>query len=185
MLLHACMNYDLFCVVLLQSVMCESCVSMCIELSLYFVELLYTLCALHCFSSIESIFAVSERYWDKGLPSKYIVKAVNSFAVPVLLYGFGVVNWSCQELRDLDIILRKMLKQCSCHHPCASVDRLYIPRRLGGRGFVSLMQLHDQRSVSSTRYMSSNTKPLVQALFSFHQEVLPSSHSMAQSSCSS
>ena len=43
-----------------------------------------------------------------------------------------------KELKDLDVKTRKVLTMNSAFHKKGSVDRLYIRRNEGGRGFISV-----------------------------------------------
>jgi len=65
------------------------------------------------------------------LSAKNKIQATGSLAV--FKYSFGTVNWH-QELQKLDQKTRKLLTIHGQHHPKAEVDRLYVPRKRGGRG---------------------------------------------------
>ena len=56
------------------------------------------------------------------------------FAVPVMRYAAALLEWSANELYQLDVKFRKLLSMNCAHHIKGDVDRL----NLGGRGFVSL-----------------------------------------------
>ena len=66
--------------------------------------------------------------------AKNKIQAIGSMAVPVLRYSFGIVNWHQEELQKLDRKTRKLLTVHGQHRPKADVDRLYVPRKQGGRG---------------------------------------------------
>ena len=72
------------------------------------------------------------------LSAKNKIQAIGSFAVPVLRYSFGTINWHQEELQKLDRKTRKLLTIHGQHHPKADVDRLYVPRKQGGRGLMQL-----------------------------------------------
>jgi len=82
------------------------------------------------------------------LSAKNKIQAFGSLAVPVLRYSFGIVNWHQEELQKLDRKTRKLLTIHGQHHPKADVDRLYAPRKQGGRG---LMQLEAAHAVEITK----------------------------------
>ena len=56
-------------------------------------------------------------------------------AVPVPRYSFGIINWHQEELQKQDRKTRKLLTIHGQHHPKTDIDRLYVPRKQGGRGF--------------------------------------------------
>ena len=114
----------------------------------------------------------------QSLCARDLVRALNTFAVPVLLYGFGVIHWLLAEVRQLDTLFRKLLKQAGLHPPRSSTDWLYIGRLLGGRGLLQLEQLHSQCLVSLAKYMIQSQDPSVQLLRSYHQHAVPPSKSI-------
>ncbi|XP_073231990.1 uncharacterized protein [Porites lutea] len=62
------------------------------------------------------------------------IEAINSLAVPVVQYSFGIIDWKISELKKIDTKTRKLLNMHKMLHPKADVERLYIPRKDGGRG---------------------------------------------------
>ena len=66
------------------------------------------------------------------------VKAINTWAVPVIRYNAGIVDWKNSELRNMDRKTRKVLNMYQALHPRSNVDRLCIPRSEGGKGLLSL-----------------------------------------------
>ena len=70
------------------------------------------------------------------LPNR--IDAINTLAVPVVTYSFNIINWKMEELIKLDRKTRKFLTMTKMYHPKADADRLYIPRKAGGRGLVQL-----------------------------------------------
>ena len=63
------------------------------------------------------------------------------------------MNWSVAELTQLDIKFRKLLSVNGAHHLKGDVDRLYLPRDMGGRGFLSVRK----RSLSGYLHNSSES----------------------------
>jgi hypothetical protein len=66
------------------------------------------------------------------------IKSINSWCTPVLMYSFGTVAWSKTELEALDRKTRVMMTEYRVHHPKSAVERLYLPRKKGGRGLLNL-----------------------------------------------
>ena len=67
-----------------------------------------------------------------------VIKAINSWAVSLLRYSGGIVNWTKSELVELDRTTRNLLNIHGALHPRSNVSRLYLPRREGGRGLISV-----------------------------------------------
>ncbi|KAI5748311.1 hypothetical protein M8J77_024164 [Diaphorina citri] len=72
------------------------------------------------------------------LNGKNKMSAITALAVPVIQYSFGVIKWTQAEIRKMDRQTRKLLTMYGALHPRADVDRLYIPRKEGGRGLLGI-----------------------------------------------
>ena len=66
------------------------------------------------------------------------IKAINSRAVSIIPYGAGIVDWTKEELQEMDRKTRKLLTINRALHPQADVDRLYLKRSEGGRGMIGV-----------------------------------------------
>ncbi|XP_068750922.1 uncharacterized protein [Montipora capricornis] len=66
------------------------------------------------------------------------IEAINSLAVQVVRYSFGITDWKISELKNIDTKTRKLLNMQKMLHPKADVDGLYIPRKDGGRGLINV-----------------------------------------------
>ena len=53
-------------------------------------------------------------------------------------YSSAFVSWRKSELQAIDRKIRKLFTIYGALHPKTDVDRLYIPRKEGGRGFISI-----------------------------------------------
>ena len=67
-----------------------------------------------------------------------IIKAINTWAIPVLKYSAPFLVWRKTELQELDRRTRKLLTMHNARHPKSNVDRIYSPRKEGGRGLLSV-----------------------------------------------
>ncbi|XP_036318615.1 uncharacterized protein LOC118742499 [Rhagoletis pomonella] len=93
-----------------------------------------------------------------------LFKAINAFAIPVLTYTFGVVKWSETELENVKRATRTLLTKYGTHHPKSAVERLYLPRRQGGRGMVDIKQLHNKCKQSLRLYFHNQENSLLQTV---------------------
>ena len=57
------------------------------------------------------------------------IEAINSLAVPVVQYSFGITDWKISELKNIDTKTCKLLNMQKMLHPKADVDGLYIPKK--------------------------------------------------------
>ncbi|XP_055637371.1 uncharacterized protein LOC129776028 [Toxorhynchites rutilus septentrionalis] len=69
------------------------------------------------------------------------VRAINTFAVPLLTFSFGVVKWSKTDLEDLERRMRKAFKEAEMHNPQSVLERVSLPRKEGGLGIVDISAL--------------------------------------------
>ena len=66
------------------------------------------------------------------------VTAINTWAVAIFRYGAGIIQWKASELEDLDRKSRKTMTRYGRLYPKSDVDRLYVKRKEGGRGLISV-----------------------------------------------
>nr|CAH7741340.1 unnamed protein product [Callosobruchus chinensis] len=99
--------------------------------------------------------------WSSELSGKNKVAATNMLAVPLVLYTFGAIHWTVEELRQLDTKTRKRMNMERSLHPKSSVPRIYLPRHLGGRGLLSLEHLHNRVVLATACYVTRSTDPLI------------------------
>jgi len=98
------------------------------------------------------------------LSAKNKIQAIESLAGPVLRYSFGIVNWHQEELQKLDRKTRKLLTILGQHHPKADVDRLYVPRKQGGRGLMQLEAAHAVEITKLAEYVNRKEDPIIQVV---------------------
>ena len=60
------------------------------------------------------------------LNSKNKIQAINTWAVALLRYGAGIINWKVDESKKIDITTRETLTIYGTLHPKSDVDRLYL-----------------------------------------------------------
>ena len=71
------------------------------------------------------------------LSGKNKIMAANTWAVAILRYSAGVVEWNTDELKVLDRKTRKMTTLYGALHPKSGVGRVCVARQKGGRGLIS------------------------------------------------
>ena len=82
--------------------------------------------------------------WGSLLCGQFKVWATNSFCILMLSYGFGIVDWTKAEINQFDITIHKTLTDAKSHHPHSAIERLYLPRKLGGRGLLSIEHFYQR-----------------------------------------
>ncbi|CAH3034003.1 unnamed protein product, partial [Porites lobata] len=81
------------------------------------------------------------------------IEAINSLAVPVVQYSFGIIDWKISELKKIDTKTRKLLNMRKMLHPKADVERLYIPRKDGGRGLIDVETAFKTATIGLDHYL--------------------------------
>ena len=72
------------------------------------------------------------------LSSKNIILAINVCCVSLLRYSGGLVQWTQSELYNVDVMTGKQLTMHGGFSRKGDIDWLYVPRKLGGRGLISV-----------------------------------------------
>ena len=70
--------------------------------------------------------------------SRNIIKGINTWAVPIVRYSGPFLKWTRDELKQMDQRTRKLMTMHKALHRRDDVDRLYVSRKDGGRGLVSI-----------------------------------------------
>ncbi|GJQ87425.1 hypothetical protein Trydic_g14567 [Trypoxylus dichotomus] len=98
---------------------------------------------------------VVERYkktlrtiWMSELTAKHKSTATNTS-----------IRWNVGEINQLDRDTRKTLTLCRNLHPNASVQRLYLPRREGGRGLINIEWLHTRLVIGAVYQIRRSSDP--------------------------
>lgn len=100
--------------------------------------------------------AMVKRIWKTELSARNKIAANNILATPILMHTFGCMKWTCEELQKMDRETRRIMLECKSLHPRASVQRLYLPRHLGGRGLIGV-ELMYRRSLINIAAKIFNT----------------------------
>ena len=93
------------------------------------------------------------RIWKPELFSKNKILAHDSFANPIFTLTFGILNWTKEEIEQIDIKTRKLLTFTGNFHRNSSVDRLYSNRADGGRGLNGIYDNFVTRMISLKHHL--------------------------------
>jgi hypothetical protein len=104
------------------------------------------------------------------LNGKNITKAINTYAIPVLTYTFGIVKWTNTELDDLNRKLRTTSTKHRIHHEHSATERFSLPREEGGRGFIDIKNLHHTQIINMRNYFYSKRHSAI------HNEIINIDH---------
>ena len=92
-----------------------------------------------------------------------LVHGVNTSAVSLLRYSAAFVSWRKSELQAIDRKTEKLFTIYGALHPNSDVDRLYIPRKVGGRGLISIEDCVELAIRGLEVYVHGSKERLMQA----------------------
>ena len=93
-----------------------------------------------------------------------IFKAINSWAVPVVRYTAGIIDWTRAKLENLDRKTRKLMSAHHTLHPQSDKDRLYLPRQAGGKGLLQIRQTVEEEKRTLNDYITNSTEHALKAV---------------------
>ncbi len=98
------------------------------------------------------------------LNGKNKITAINTWAVAIFRYGAGIIDWKDSELKSIDRTTRKNLTMYGAMHPKSDVDRLYVKRKEGGRGLISVEQCVRGEENSLGFYVPNSEEMLIRGV---------------------
>ena len=92
------------------------------------------------------------------------ITAINTWAVAVFRYGAGILEWKESKLKNVDRKSRKTMTMYGALHPKSDVDRLYIKRKEGGRGLMSVEHCVREEENSLGFYVVNSEENLIRGV---------------------
>ena len=96
------------------------------------------------------------------------IEAINTVATPVVTYSCNIINWTAEDIKNLDRKTRKLLTKERMHHPKSDVDRMYLPRSSGG-GLIQIETTYKTTTIGLATYLEKSDDPLLK-LVNQHEE---------------
>ena len=92
---------------------------------------------------MKDLLSVEFQHWVRKLLrtrlfSRNLITAINVLAVSLMRYSGGIMKLSQEDLNKLDVSTRKLMNMHGSFSVNSDVDRLYVPRKFGSRGLVSV-----------------------------------------------
>ena len=114
------------------------------------------------------------------LTPKNKIQAINQLAIPVITYGFGIIDWPQFQINQIDVRTRKLLTIHKVTYKTSCLDRLYLPRSEGGLGLTEVNQAFKSSIVALGQYMHTSKDPLIKIVTKQHTELLPQNVSITK-----
>jgi hypothetical protein len=99
---------------------------------------------------------------NSKLNGENLMRAINAWAVPVIIYTAGIVNWSDENLKEIDRGTRKNLTMAGMFQKQSNADRLYADRKDGGRGLANIEECVKRESKNLLDRMKNGTEQWMQ-----------------------
>ena len=78
-------------------------------------------------------------------------------------YSAPFLNWTVDELKAIDRRTRKLLTMHKAFHPRDDVDRLYVGRKDGGRGLISIEECVENSVLGLRECVENSSERLIRA----------------------
>ena len=118
-----------------------------------------------CNEMKEKVRAEYKRRVKKVLKSKLnggnMISAINTWAVPLIRYSAPFLEWRRDEIKEMDRTTRKIMNMYNALHPRDSVARLYLPRKEGGRGLMSVEDCVELAILGLENYIQKSNERLI------------------------
>ena len=92
-----------------------------------------------------------------------LIGGINTWAVGVVRYSAGMVDWTMEEMASMDRRTRKILAMNGCLHTRSNVARLYLPRKKGVRRLIGIEECVRKERKSLYGYLRESTEWMLQA----------------------
>lgn len=96
------------------------------------------------------------------LSAKNKLMAINIWAIPPFTYTAGLLTWSKTDLEQVDRSIRTSLTRHGMLHPNSAIERLYLPRKEGGRGMTNLEEACLKEKENINKYFLKTNLPVHQ-----------------------
>ena len=109
-------------------------------------------------------FGRLKKVLSSKLIGRNVIRAINAWAIAVMPYGAGIVNWTQTELQAIDRKPQKKLSVYGAMNVISvdNVDRLYCSRREGGRGLQGVCACVKAEENSLAYCVSQTLEPVLQ-----------------------
>jgi len=90
-----------------------------------------------------------------------LIRGINAWAIGVVRYSAGIIDWTEKDLKRMDVKTRKTLSMAGAFHTRGSSHRLYIKRKEGGKGLISVEDCVKMEKANLRSYVSDSEEWLL------------------------
>ena len=111
----------------------------------------------------------TKRILRSKLNARNTIDAINTWAISLIRYTAGIVDWNQEELQQMDRKTRKVMTMNGALHPRADVARQYVKREQGGRGLISVEECVRTEEFALSDYIKNTKSGLTSKLKKFEK----------------
>ena len=122
-------------------------------------------------NKIQKEYLRTRKLLETKLNWRNLIKGINTWPVPLVRYSEPFLKQTRDELKQMDQRTRKLRTMRKALHPRDDEDRLYVLRKVGGRGLASIedsvdtstqrledyIEKHEREQVTTIRNNTDNT----------------------------
>ena len=98
---------------------------------------------------------------ETKLNGENVIKRILIWAVSLIRYSAAFLDWTKEEKQGIDRKTRKLITMHKGLHPKSNTNRLYIPRKEGGRGLLSTEDTVDLAKLGLKSYVRNSCERLL------------------------
>ena len=113
-----------------------------------------------------------KKIWSSELSDYNKVVAHNSFATSIITPTVGIIDWTIDEIEQLDINTPKILSMMGNLHPNSDIDYTYFSRSNGGLGIKQIRTLYESRIIAVRQHLlrNNNRSNLIQYIVNSEEQ---------------
>ena len=96
-----------------------------------------------------------KKIWQSELNSRNKTITHNCFAVAIFRPTVGIIDWTRDDIRNLDKRTRKIMTMAGSLHIRSDADRLYVSRKDRGRGILSIEDVFCSRMIGLCEHIEN------------------------------
>ena len=106
----------------------------------------------------------TKKLLETKLNSRNLINGINNWPVLLVRYSGPFLKWSRDEHGQMDYRTRKLMTMHKTLHPRDDVERLYVSRKVGGRGLASIEDSVDASIQRLEDYIEKHEGGLIMAI---------------------
>ena len=113
-----------------------------------------------------------KKIWSSELSDYNKVVVYNSLATPIITPTVGIIDWTIDDIEQIDINTLKIFSVTGNLHSNSGIDYIYVSRSNGGRGIKQIQALYESRIIAVRQHLLRNNKrnKLIQYIVNSEEE---------------